>query len=141
MTPRSGQPPSTSGCPKLLHHTRTCMPVMSKAYEISYVSDIRPVQTTTLDTSVLSACCGSNSASKKGHMQSINHLIAAIVIAGVIGFIGWQYVQTQQFIARNNAVNDCMEIARYTFENTSGVTSLEIVDNYYNKCMEAKKIQ
>lgn len=74
-------------------------------------------------------------------MQSINQLIAAIIIAGVVGFTGWQYVQVQQSVARNDAINDCMEIARYTFTNDTGASSLEIVDNYFLKCMEAKNIQ
>lgn len=74
-------------------------------------------------------------------MQSINTLIASIIIAGVVGVIGWQYVQVQQFDARNTAVNDCMQIARYTFNNESGITSLEIVDNYFTKCMDAKKLK
>ena len=74
-------------------------------------------------------------------MKSINFLIATILIAGVVGFVGWQYVQVQQFAARNTAVNDCLEIARYIFTNETGSTSLEIVDNYFQKCMEAKNIQ
>ena len=74
-------------------------------------------------------------------MKGINQLLSAIIFAGVVGFIGWQYVQVEETAARNSAINDCMEIARYTYNNNAGTTTLEVVDNYFLKCMEAKNIQ
>jgi len=68
-------------------------------------------------------------------------VIITVIIAGVIGYLGMEYISVEKARAKSEAVDGCMNIARYTFENEGGITSLEIVNNYFTKCMEAKNVQ
>jgi len=72
-------------------------------------------------------------------MNKINTLILAAAIA-VAGVLGWLYLDLQKQVYKSQAVDGCMNIAKFIYEDrASGTNSIMVIEDIYNKCLKLKK--
>ncbi len=75
-------------------------------------------------------------------MKTALKVIAFAIVITLLSWFGYQYTLTSQAAQRSEAVNSCMEIARFVYEDgDTGSNSLMVVEDIYNQCLTLKGYQ
>lgn len=72
-------------------------------------------------------------------MKIISTLILATAVV-VAGGLGWLYLDLQKQVYKSQAVDGCMNIAKFIYEDkNSGTNSIMVIEDIYNKCLKLKE--
>lgn len=69
-------------------------------------------------------------------------LLVAVLAAGVVmaGYLGQTFLTIQKQHVYNQAVEGCMNVSKFVYENKSqGTNSIMVVEDLYNKCLQIQK--
>lgn len=76
-------------------------------------------------------------------MKTTTHILlialAATTIA-VAAYLGHQFLSNQKQAIYNQAVDGCMNVSKFIYEDRdAGTNSIMVVEDIYNKCLELKE--
>lgn len=74
-------------------------------------------------------------------MQIVKYILSVLAVLVTVG-LAWvslnQYLGIKAQETKNQAIQGCMELASYTFQDGKGVTTVEPIEKSYLKCLELK---
>jgi hypothetical protein len=76
--------------------------------------------------------------SMKKHVWPVVIFTTLMVVMVVVYVLGNRYMEIQESQVRAEAVQGCMTVSSFTYENGEGVTTVEPIEKTYTKCLELK---
>ncbi len=72
-------------------------------------------------------------------MKNIIFSVSLLIATAAAGYLGYQYLQIKQAAQASQAVDGCMNIARFVYEdNSQGTNSIMVIEDIYSHCLNLK---